>query len=125
MGNISRQTVFKILAGLATVVVVAAAIYFFSRRGTDNSEAVSERERDELVAEVSKLIILPPGETPTIATVSDLEALKGEPFFKNAQKGDKVLIYSEAKKAILYSVTLKKIIDVTALDTSGPGKPAL
>ncbi len=37
---------------------------------------------------------------------------KGQPFFANAQVGDKVLIYYKAKKAILYNPTDNKIVEV-------------
>jgi hypothetical protein len=74
------------------------------------------------MTKISKLMVLPANETPTVATVSDPEALKDQAFFANAQKGDKVLIYAQAKKAILYSTTLNKIIDVAPLNI-GTEKP--
>jgi hypothetical protein len=67
------------------------------------------------VEKISKLIILPADETPTIATVSDLEALKGQPFFADAKVGDIVLIYANAKKAILYDPVLNKIVNATSV----------
>jgi hypothetical protein len=71
-----------------------------------------------LVAAVSKLIVLPASEQPTIATVADLSKLQGQPFFANAQVGDKVLIYSQAGKAILYRPSENKIIELAPLDVS-------
>lgn len=53
-----------------------------------------------------------PSETPTLATVSDVERLKSQLFFKNAENGDKVLIYTQACKAILYRQSTKKIIAI-------------
>jgi hypothetical protein len=60
-------------------------------------------------------MLLPTEELPIVATVADPEKLKGQAFFVNATKGDKVLIYNTAKKAILYSPTENKIVDVAPL----------
>jgi hypothetical protein len=72
----------------------------------------------KLVAEVGKLIVLPKDETPTVATVADPEALKDQPFFANAQKGDKVLIFTKAQRAILYNPATKKIVEVAPINIS-------
>ena len=77
-------------------------------------------EASQLLAEVGKLMVLPENEQPTIATVTDLEKLKDQPFFAKAQVGDKVLIYTSAKKAILYRPTENKIIELAPLSVSQP-----
>lgn len=63
---------------------------------------------------------LPTGEQPSIATVSDKNKLKDQAFFKNAQNGDTLLIYTNARKAILYRESTNKIIEVApiAIDTA-------
>ena len=86
-------------------------------------------EVKKLVAEVGNLVLLPEGETPTIATVSDPEALKAQPFFAGALKDDKVLIYTTAQKAILYRPSVGKIVQIApinigAANTSTAPKPA-
>jgi hypothetical protein len=70
----------------------------------------------DVVTKVGKLVELPPGEAPTVATVSDLAPLKSQEFFKDAQIGDKVLIFGAAKKAILYRPSTDKIIQVAPLN---------
>lgn len=70
----------------------------------------------DVIAKVGKLVELPAGETPTVATVSDLAPLKDEPFFKEAEIGDKVLIFSTSKKAILYRPSTNKVITVAPLN---------
>ena len=85
--------------------------------------ALVMQQTKELVAKVGKLIDLPTDETPTVATVNDPEKLKDQPFFAKAQVGQKVLIYTGAKKAILYDEKENKIIDVAPL-TINPQAPA-
>jgi len=78
----------------------------------------------ETIAAVGKLIMLPEGEEPTVATISDIEKLKDQAFFTHAQNGDKVLIYTTAKKAILYRAETNKIIDVAPVNMGGAASPS-
>lgn len=70
-----------------------------------------------VVAKVGRLIELPQGETPTIATVSDLQKLQDEPFFANAKQGDIVLIYTNAREAYLYDPVQDKLVEVAPITT--------
>lgn len=98
--------------------VSALAVYFYIQFNEirKNPQKVAEEQALQLVSEVSKLIVLPEDEDPSIATVSDPEQLAGQPFFSKAKKGDKVLIYTNAQKAILYDPVAKKIIDIAPLN---------
>ncbi len=107
---------------LALVIVAASAIaasgYFYVqyRKSTSVLSAQSKNESIlKLIQSVGKLMVLPQ-ETPTIATVSDINKLKGQAFFKQAQNGDKVLIYTQAREAILYRPSLNKIIAVSTIN---------
>jgi hypothetical protein len=77
-----------------------------------------------LIKTVGQLMFLP-SEEPTIATVTDKEKLAKQPFFAQAENGDKVIIYTQAKKAILYRPTQKKIVDVAPLITDATPQPQL
>lgn len=77
-------------------------------------------EVESVVASVAELIDLPTGETPTLATVSDKSKLESQAFFKRAENGDKVLIYTNAGRAILYRPSVGKVIDMTAVNTALP-----
>ncbi|MDP2648035.1 MAG: hypothetical protein Q8P35_02240 [Candidatus Yanofskybacteria bacterium] len=108
-----------VLALFALAIGTSGMAYYFygqynSITGNPNIEARSEL--DVLLGEVSKLIVLPINEVPTVATVTDPERLRGEIFFANAKVGDKVLIYTSARKAILYDPVNKKIIEVAPLN---------
>lgn len=74
---------------------------------------------DELVKKVGQYIVLPQNERPTILTVDDKEKLKDQAFFKPAENGDKILIYTQAKKAIIFRESWNKIIDVGPVSVTG------
>ncbi len=75
----------------------------------------SKAEVARIVAEVGKLYDLPKDEEPSVATVSDKQKLKDQPFFAKAENGDVTLIYSNAKLALLYRPTSKQIINVSSV----------
>jgi hypothetical protein len=77
-----------------------------------NPQTQQTAEVKDLVDKVGKLVEIPKEEVPTIATVVDFSKLKDQPFFTHSQNGDKVLIYTQAKRAILYRPGSNKIIEV-------------
>lgn len=105
---------------LAAALIAIVALWTQLREARQAVQMPAPDETAALVAEVGKLIRLPEDETPTVATVSDPEKLREQAFFKNASEGDKVLIYTRSKKAILYSPTLKQIIEVANVNLSSP-----
>ncbi len=112
----NSRRVAKIFTLLFILLVIAlgAAGYFFWQWNTlkNNPDAVAQNENRELVATIGKIILLPEGEEPTVATVTDPAALADQPFFENAEIGFKVLVYSMAKKAILYDPFSNRIIEI-------------
>lgn len=109
------STVLNILSVLILVGAVAAAGYFYYQYKVVLSQKSSTRvaaEVEKTIKAVGNLMVLPKGESPTLATVTDVEKLRTQDFFKNAQNGDKVLIYQKALKAILYRPSTNKIVDV-------------
>lgn len=80
-----------------------------------------QMDAQSLLAAISKLIIIPQGETPTIATIVDPSQLKSQPFFVNAKKNDKLFIFTNAKEAILYNPSENKIVKVAPITIDSAG----
>ena len=125
MGQTVKERMKKTTPYLLIALVLIAAVfafYFWNEASAlkENPQKAAQDETKKLITNVSKLIILPEGETPTIATVADPELLKDQPFFAKAQAGDKVLIYTNARKAILYSAAINKIIEVAPINIGNP-----
>lgn len=79
----------------------------------EEAEGISSsanKEVENLKGEVGALIPLP-NEDPSIATVVDTQKLQGQPFFAQAQNGDKVLFYQNSNKKILYRPSENRIIN--------------
>ena len=117
-----KSNKMKYIIGLAVILIIASAGvsgYFYKQliEIKNNPNKVALDENATTIAAVEKLIVLPQNEQPTIATVSDPSKLKSQPFFAQAKVGDKVLIYSKAKKAILYDPMINKILEVAPLNT--------
>lgn len=102
---------------IVAVLAIATSLYFYSelRELKTNPGKAGQEEVQKLMSEVSKLILLPVDETPTVATVTDPAALKDQQFFAHAEIGDKVLLFTNARKAILYRPETHKIIEVAPI----------
>lgn len=126
MPKIEIPKQYMLPAAAAVILVACGSAVFFYRGYAEakqqvrdlkqNPQIIAQETAKDLVARVSELIVLPTDETPTVATVSDLEKLKGQQFFANAKVGDKVLIYTKAKKAVLYDPDAHKIVEVAPLN---------
>lgn len=105
---------------LVLALLGGGAWYFFVRESNDaviaapQDEQISE-EITDIIERVGLLIDLPKGEVPTVATISDPEKLRDQPFFANAKVGDKVLLYTQARKAYLYDPERNKLIEVAPI----------
>ncbi|TSC92575.1 MAG: Uncharacterized protein CEN91_403 [Candidatus Berkelbacteria bacterium Licking1014_85] len=112
-------TIFLILIFLGAI----ASAGWFGKKYYDLKRNPQNADKEEISAlknDVGNLIQIP-SEEPTMATVLDKEKLKDQSFFKNAENGDKVLIFTNEKKAILYRPSTKKIIKVGPISYDNSG----
>jgi len=104
------------------LLVLGFMVYRYEGRVSElevTSPVAAADELSRVVNAVGSVYILPEGEVPTLAAIGDLSSLEGQPFFRNAQEGDEVLIYMNAKKAIIWRPSLKKIVEVGPLSIKG------
>ena len=115
-----RNWLARVLAGLLLASLGANAYLYFQLGHVKPAVPAPAPSTDDqaaaLVSTVGRLMSLPADETPTVATVSDPTKLQDQPFFKNAMVGDKVLIYTKAKKAILYRPDENRVIEVASVN---------
>src|SRR3989338_3056469 len=75
---------------------------------------LNKQEVARIISEVSRHIVLPEGQTPTIANIQDAESLIAQqPFFAGTQNGDVVLFYTD--KVFVYSPARDRLLNVGPL----------
>lgn len=104
--------VIGLFAAVTIVLAVSTGYFYIQYKRARDTQATQILSADELVRRVSKHILLPKEENPTLLTVSDKTRLSGQPFFNNAENGNMVLIYEQAKKAFLYDVEKDLVLEV-------------
>jgi hypothetical protein len=114
--GMSRGLLIKIAVGIAVVIVFLIGGFFLFSNSAQSPEAAAAEETARAVEKIGMLIALPEGEEPTLATVTDPEQLKDQPFFANAQPGFQVLLYPVAQKAFLYDPERNIIVEVATLN---------
>jgi hypothetical protein len=112
----------RLLVIVTTIVflVVAAAAGFFAMQffALKSSPEVTDDETSRLIInKVEGIYMLPEGQ-PTVAKVQDTEKLNGQAFFEKAENGDYLVIYSEAKLALLYREGANKLVNVGPISVS-------
>jgi hypothetical protein len=97
----SKKTV--VIVFLFLVVVIIVSIVF---TGKKNNKLTPQQVK----AAVSKHMLLPTNEEPTLAEVTDSKSI-ADPFIASkAQNGDDILIYSVNKLVIIYRPSIQKIV---------------
>lgn len=106
----SQNSKYMIALVILVLILIASGVYAFRLKKSNEelmmkippTQAQEEADIATIVPYVSKYMVLP-DEKPTIATVVDKEKLnKSQPFFKDAENGDKILVFQNARKVLLY-----------------------
>lgn len=107
---------------MVAVVLIILGGYFVYEKYFHLTPA--ERAKKELaaaVAGVSKLIILPQGDEPVLATVTDAKTLIAQQaFFAGSVNGDQLLLFPRNLKAILWSPSRNVIVNVGPIQQTSP-----
>lgn len=125
MDYVNHKLVIPAVALVGMVIFGGGFLLYQNQKSqVQDGQMISDQDVKQLVAEVSKLIDLPKDEIPAVTTITDVAKMQDRPFFQKAKNGDKVLIYTNAAKAILYDPIIKKVIDVAPLNIGSPSAKA-
>ncbi|KKT36061.1 MAG: hypothetical protein UW22_C0045G0011 [Candidatus Gottesmanbacteria bacterium GW2011_GWB1_44_11c] len=131
--KMKKEHIPVIMSGIfliLSMIGIGSGVYFYRQYRTSeeklkNPNQAAKQESKELMKRVGKLMILP-FEEAQVATIADAETLKKtQAFFQDAKDNDKLLIFPDAKKAIIYRPTANVIINVAPfIDQGNPATGA-
>ena len=96
---------FWIITGLVICALVAAVTVFFMRG------RLEPKTDEDVIKRVGQHIVLP-DETPSVTTVENAGALSSQPFFASVKDGDKILIFQQAARIIIYRPSKNILVNV-------------
>ncbi|MDO8335492.1 MAG: hypothetical protein Q7T74_01765 [Candidatus Saccharibacteria bacterium] len=113
--------------GIALIAVILLIFITISNNKKNEFKTVNEPQKAKAVAQslveiVGKIYQLP-NETPTIATITEKGELPPDPFYEKAIEGDKILIFADSRKIIMYRPSENKVIDVGTLEPKTEATP--
>ncbi len=109
-----------ITLGIVLGVLLISVITFTLVKNSHRSPASDQKT---IIAKVGKLMVLPSGEEPALATITDTTKLTNNAFLAKAKNGDRVLLYAKNQRAIVYRPSLNKIVDIGPIITGKNGSP--
>jgi hypothetical protein len=120
--KLSRRTLIILIAFAVLLIGVVPGYFFYAhyektQKRLENPTDAAKVEVAKTVEAVGKLILLPSDEEPTLATVSDKTKVQDQALIQaNVRNGDKILIYSQAKKAYLYRPSINKLVAIAPVN---------
>lgn len=107
----ARGKIFGMVAVL--VLVVMAGVIVFQQlkiNGTLSEEEAARGVQDKL----AKIMILPE-EDALVSNIEDIDKIEEQPFFTRAENGDKVLIFVQAAKIVIYREGTNQVVNAGPL----------
>lgn len=105
----SNKKLIALIASIIVVVGLVAVIVF--QQITINSKTTEEEEARNIQNQLSKLMILPKEEA-LVSEIKNVNEIKDQAFFSKAENGDKVLIFVQDAKIVIYRDCDNKIVNV-------------
>lgn len=115
----SKKTIVLFLVVSVLIAVSLGLAGFFAWKyfsGSPSEEEAAAKTTEKIVNKTSALFELPEEEEPTVAQIQDRSKLEDQKFFDKAQNGDYLLVYEQARMALIYRESIDKLINVGPVD---------
>ncbi len=122
LGDFFKKNPGKVRAGVIIFLFLVGSVFLGLilkiqvQSRAQNLAPMSKQDIQRLIQRVSEIMEIPKDEKPQVATIVDVNELKGKKFFAEAKNGDKVLLFLKAGKVVLYRPSTHKIINAGMLD---------
>jgi multidrug resistance efflux pump len=112
-----------IVAAIVFAIVAIAAIFFATQffASQSTAETADDATKQRIVSKVENLYILPEG-APTVARVQNKDQLIGQAFYDHVENGDYLIVYDQAKLALIYREAADKLVNVAPIALGDPFK---
>lgn len=120
--DMKKYLLSPVALAVGAVAVVALVVFFgyvgYMKYNSPEAQLVrAEQENKAMVEKARSLILLPDGVSPIIYTIEDPAMLAQEQsFFIGSEKGDKLLLYPNITKAVIYSPMRHIIVNAGPVD---------
>ncbi|PIT88656.1 MAG: hypothetical protein COU29_02705 [Candidatus Magasanikbacteria bacterium CG10_big_fil_rev_8_21_14_0_10_36_32] len=123
LSNAAARLLIVLLLGVAIVFVWSWLNYKYAEKELEIQQAnlspqaqVIQKETGNLLERLGRHMFLPVDEKPVVASIVDAKVLaQSNAFYKNAQNGDKIIVYVNSQLAIIYNPIADKIVNVGPL----------
>jgi len=109
------------IVGLVIIVALAVLSWFLFDKYQQALRSNPQTETSALMQRIGQVIALPP-EQPTIATVLDRQKLSNKALADKAQNNDKLIIFPQAKRIILYRPDTQRVVDMLIVQDAAIGQ---
>ncbi len=106
--NKPRVSKLTIILAVVTLLAIGAGGYFYIQYQSATNERSANAKIVERIAQSVEL----PDETPVFITVVEKEKLSNKQLAAKVDNGDVMLIFSKAKRLIIYRPSIAKVADI-------------
>lgn len=98
---------------LAWIVIIVLAVLVYQLYQDNQNLRNPERQIARIVEDISEHIILPADEVPGVFPIN--KETNTEPFFKNAETGDLLVVYRSTNQALIWSPNRNILVNAGVL----------
>jgi hypothetical protein len=122
-----KEYIFWIVSGIFAIVALlglGSSVYFFRQYRVSEEQrfaslSLTPKDTEAVLSKVRKLVLLPSEEAKIMTVANVAELKKTQRFFAEAEDGDIVLVFENAKKAVVYRPSVNLVVNIAPILPGG------